>query len=73
MARSKNLCTTGSRGRRRRPRAALCGYRLFQVQPRLAGSAQGPASGDAMQGSYLGSSFKETRIETKLRNAEANF
>lgn len=48
--------------------AALAGYHLFAGQPR-----QVPASGDAMQGSYLGPSFSQAEIEAELTAAGARF
>lgn len=47
--------------------AALCGYYLFQDQPRTA------VPGDAMKGSYLGPSFSQDEINAQLTAAGAKF
>jgi carbamoyltransferase len=48
--------------------AALCGYHLFNAQPRIPG---GPI--DAMQGSYLGPSFAQEDIQRRLTKLGAAF
>jgi carbamoyltransferase len=48
--------------------AALAAFHLFQGQPRRP-----QAAGDAMQGAYLGPSFTQKEIETRLRAAGARF
>jgi carbamoyltransferase len=48
--------------------AALAGYHLFHGQPRAL-----PATGDAMQGSYLGPEFSQSEIEAELTKAGATF
>ncbi len=47
--------------------AALCGYYLFQNQPRT------PVPGDAMRGSYLGPSYTQDAINAELTAAGAKF
>ncbi|MCX6614837.1 MAG: carbamoyltransferase [Acidobacteria bacterium] len=48
--------------------AALAAFHLFQGQPRRP-----QAAGDAMKGAYLGPSFTQQEIETRLRAAGARF
>jgi carbamoyltransferase len=48
--------------------AALAAFHLFQGQPRKP-----QAGGDAMKGAYLGPSFTQEEIETRLRAAGARF
>ena len=48
--------------------AALAAFHLFQGQPRRP-----QAAGDTMQGAYLGPSFTQQEIETRLRAAGARF
>jgi carbamoyltransferase len=48
--------------------AALAAFHLFQGQPRRP-----QAAGDAMHGAYLGPSFTQQEIETRLRAAGARF
>ncbi len=48
--------------------AALAAYHIHKQQPRKP-----PAALDAMHGAYLGPSFAQPAIETRLRNAGANF
>ena len=48
--------------------AALCAYHLFRRQPR---KPAGPL--DAMQGAYLGPSFSQAEVETRLAGIGARF
>ena len=48
--------------------AALCAYYLYKGQPRAV-----PAAGDAMAGAFLGPSFTQAEIESRLRGLRASF
>jgi carbamoyltransferase len=48
--------------------AALCAYYLYKGQPRSV-----PAAGDAMAGAFLGPSFTQAEIESRLRGLRASF
>ncbi len=48
--------------------AALAAYHLYRRKPRRV-----PSEGDGMQGGYLGPSFSQPEIESRLRSAGARF
>ena len=48
--------------------AALCAYYLYKGQPRAV-----PAAGDAMAGAFLGPSFTQAEIGSRLRGLRASF
>jgi carbamoyltransferase len=48
--------------------AALCAHHLYKKEPRVIGNQT-----DGMSGAFLGPSFSQTDIETRLRSAGARF